>query len=156
MKKLFVLFILSLSVSSFAQDKILLNSETALVNSTEAILVRTALTPEKVTLYFNVPMTRLVCTRYVRVRNGRSSSSSSRCVAHAKVTSNEADKVKISFKKLPALGGSEEDSFKVSSHQRGLNSENVVYEITALETVAPYLVLSKGILGYDSYSIELK
>ena len=154
MKNLFVLFILSLSVSSFAQDKILLNSETALVNSTEAILVRTALTPEKVTLYFNVPMTRLVCTRYVRVRNGRSSSS--RCVAHAKVTSNEADKVKISFKKLPALGGSEEDSFKVSSHQRGLNSENVVYEITALETVAPYLVLSKGILGYDSYSIELK
>ena len=154
MKKLFVLFILSLSVSSFAQDKILLNSETALVNSTEAILVRTALTPEKVTLYFNVPMTRLVCTRYVRVRTGRSSSS--RCVAHAKVTSNEADKVKISFKKLPALGGSEEDSFKVSSHQRGLNSENVVYEITALETVAPYFVLSKGILGYDSYSIELK
>ena len=154
MKNLFVLFILSLSVSSFAQDKILLNSETALVNSTEAILVRTALTPEKVTLYFNVPMTRLVCTRYVRVRNGRSSSS--RCVAHAKVTSNEADKVKISFKKLPALGGSEEDSFKVSSHQRGLNSENVVYEITALETVAPYFVLSKGILGYDSYSIELK
>ena len=154
MKNLFVLFILSLSVSSFAQDKILLNSETALVNSTEAILVRTALTPEKVTLYFNVPMTRLVCTRYVRVRNGRSSSS--RCVAHAKVTSNEADKVKISFKKLPALGGSEEDSFKVSSHQRGLNSENVVYEITALETVAPYFILSKGILGYDSYSIELK
>ena len=154
MKNLFVLFILSLSVSSFAQDKILLNSATALVNSTEAILVRTALTPEKVTLYFNVPMTRLVCTRYVRVRNGRSSSS--RCVAHAKVTSNEADKVKISFKKLPALGGSEEDSFKVSSHQRSLNSENVVYEITALETVAPYFVLSKGILGYDSYSIELK
>jgi hypothetical protein len=154
MKNLFVLFILSLSVSSFAQDKILLNSATALVNSTEAILVRTALTPEKVTLYFNVPMTRLVCTRYVRVRNGRSSSS--RCVAHAKVTSNEADKVKISFKKLPALGGSEEDSFKVSTHQRGLNSENVVYEITALETVAPYFVLSKGILGYDSYSIELK
>ena len=154
MKNLFVLFILSLSVASFAQDKILLNSETALVNSTEAILVRTALTPEKVTLYFNVPMTRLVCTRYVRVRNGRSSSS--RCVAHAKVTSNEADKVKISFKKLPALGGSEEDSFKVSSHQRGLNSENVVYEITALETVAPYFVQSKGILGYDSYSIELK
>jgi hypothetical protein len=77
-------------------------------------------------------------------------------VAHAKVTSSEADKVKISFKKLPALGGSEEDSFKVSSRQRSLNSENVVYEITALETVAPYFVLSKGILGYDSYSIELK
>jgi hypothetical protein len=77
-------------------------------------------------------------------------------VAHAKVTSNEADKVKISFKKLPALGGSEEDSFKISSRQRSLNSENVVYEITALETVAPYFVLPKGILGYDSYSIELK
>jgi hypothetical protein len=154
MKNLFVLFILSLSVSSFAQDKILLNSATALVNSTQAILIRTALTPEKVTLYFNVPMTRLVCTRYVRARTGRSSSS--RCVAHAKVTSNEADKVKISFKKLPVLGGSEEDSFKISSRQRSLNSENVVYEITALETVAPYLVLRKGILGYDSYSIELK
>jgi hypothetical protein len=154
MKKLFVLFILSLSVSSFGQDKILLNSETALVNSTGAILVRTAHTPQKVTLYFNVPMTRLVCTRYVRVHTGRRSSS--RCVAHAKVTSNEADKVKISFKKLPTLGGSEEDSFRISTRQKSLNSENVVYEITVIQTVAPYLVISKGILGYDSYSIEMK
>jgi len=101
-----------------------------------------------------VPMTRNVCTRYVRVRRGRSTSS--RCVEYAKVTTNEADKVKISFKNLPALGGTEEDTFKVTGRQRGLDRENVVYEVSTIKTTLPYIIISKGILGYDSYSVELK
>lgn len=154
MKKLLTILALTLSVASYAQERIVMDSETALINSTEATLVRTAETPDKVTVYFNVPMTRNVCTRYVRVRRGRSTSS--RCVEYAKVTTNEADKVKISFKNLPALGGTEEDTFKVTSRQRGLDRENVVYEVSTIKTTLPYIIISKGILGYDSYSVELK
>jgi hypothetical protein len=154
MKKLLTILALTLSVASYAQERIVMDSETALINSTEATLVRTVETPDKVTVYFNVPMTRNVCTRYVRVRRGRSSSS--RCVEYAKVTTNEADKVKISFKNLPALGGTEEDTFKVTSRQRGLDRENVVYEVSTIKTTLPYIIISKGILGYDSYSVELK
>lgn len=154
MKKLLTILALTLSVASYAQERIVMDSETALINSTEATLVRTAETPDKVTIYFNVPMTRNVCTRYVRVRRGRSTSS--RCVEYAKVTTNEADKVKISFKNLPALGGTEEDTFKVTSRQRGLDRENVVYEVSTIKTTLPYIIISKGILGYDSYSVELK
>jgi len=154
MKKLLTILSLTLSVASFAQERIVMDSETALINSTEATLVRTAETPDKVTVYFNVPMTRNVCTRYVRVRRGRSTSS--RCVEYAKITTNEADKVKISFKNLPALGGTEEDTFKVTSRQRGLDRENVVYEVSTIKTTLPYIIISKGILGYDSYSVELK
>lgn len=154
MKKLLTILALTLSVASYAQERIVMDSETALINSTEATLVRTAETPDKVTVYFNVPMTRNVCTRYVRVRRGRSTSS--RCVEYAKVTTNEADKVKISFKNLPALGGNEEDTFKVTSRQRGLDRENVVYEVSTIKTTLPYIIISKGILGYDSYSVELK
>jgi hypothetical protein len=154
MKKLLTILALTLSVASYAQERIVMDSETALINSTEATLVRTAETPDKVTVYFNVPMTRNVCTRYVRVRRGRSTSS--RCVEYAKVTTNEADKVKISFKNLPAIGGTEEDTFKVISRQRGLDRENVVYEVSTIKTTLPYIIISKGILGYDSYSVELK
>jgi hypothetical protein len=154
MKKLLTILALTLSVASYAQERIVMDSETALINSTEATLVRTAETPDKVTVYFNVPMTRNVCTRYVRARRGRSTSS--RCVEYAKVTTNEADKVKISFKNLPALGGTEEDTFKVTGRQRGLDRENVVYEVSTIKTTLPYIIISKGILGYDSYSVELK
>lgn len=154
MKKLLTILAVTLSFASYAQERIVMDSETALINSTEATLVRTAETPDKVTVYFNVPMTRNVCTRYVRVRRGRSTSS--RCVEYAKVTTNEADKVKISFKNLPALGGTEEDTFKVTSRQRGLDRENVVYEVSTIKTTLPYIIISKGILGYDSYSVKLK
>jgi hypothetical protein len=154
MKKLLTILSLTLSVASFAQERVVMNSETALVNGTEATLVRTAETPDKVTVYLNVPMTRTVCTKFVRVHRGRSTTS--KCVQTKQVTTNEADRLKISFKNLPAIGGTEEDTFKVIARQRGLDRENVVYEISTIKTTLPYFIISKGILGYDSYSIELK
>jgi len=68
----------------------------------------------------------------------------------------ESDKVKITFKNLPKLGGSEEDSFEIRARQRTYDGSNVVYDITPLETVEDYEVQSKGILGFDSYVIKKK
>ncbi|MBC7385476.1 MAG: hypothetical protein H7301_04830 [Cryobacterium sp.] len=67
--------ILLISVSALADDLIeqisgeivTLNSETIRLNSQEATLVRTASTPEKVTLEVPVEMTETVCTAYAPV-----------------------------------------------------------------------------------------
>lgn len=154
MKKLFILIGLLMSFASFAQERIILNSETALVNNTEAIVVRTAETPDVVRVLFNIPMTRLVCTKYVRRGRGRNSHTS--CVRYAQVTTNEADTVKLSFRKLPSLGGNEEDTFLIKGRQRRLDSENVVYDISTLKSLSEYEIIKKGKLGYDSYAIEVK
>lgn len=154
MKKLFILIGLLLSFASFAQERIILNSETALVNNTEAIVVRTAATPDVVRVLFNVPMSRLVCTKYVRRGRGRNSHIS--CVRYAKITTHEADTVKISFKKLPSLGGTEEETFLIKAQQRRLDAENVVYDISTLKSLAEYEIIKKGKLGFDSYAIEIK
>ena len=152
MKTIFAIMSLTLSMGAFAQEKIILNSETALVNSTEATLFRTAETPGIVKVLFNVPMTRNVCVKYRRTSGGRGSQR--KCVKYEKVTTNQADKVKINFEKLPALGGSEEETFSVKAVQRRIDSENVIYTITS--STNGHLVIKKGILGYDSYVIELK
>ena len=78
------------------------------------------------------------------------------CGRFATDISYESDKVKIKFKNLPNLGGTEEDAFEVTARQRTTDGENVVYDITPLQTVAPYKVEKKGILGFDSYVIEQK
>ncbi len=152
MKTFITIISLTLSLGAFAQEKIILNSEIALVNSTEGILLRTAETPGIVKVLFNVPMTRNVCVKYRRTSGGRGSQS--KCVKYDKVTTNEADKVKIKFEKLPALGGSEEETFSVKAVQRRIDSENVIYTITS--STNSHVVIKKGILGYDSYVIELK
>jgi hypothetical protein len=152
MKTIFAIMSLTLSMGAFAQEKIILNSETALVNSTEATLFRNAETPGIVKVLFNVPMTRNVCVKYRRTSGGRGSQR--KCVKYEKVTTNQADKVKINFEKLPALGGSEEETFSVKAVQRRIDSENVIYTITS--TTNSHIVIKKGILGYDSYVIELK
>ena len=154
MKTIFAIMSLTLSMGAFAQEKIILNSEIALVNSTEAILLRRAETPGIVKVLFNVPMTRNVCVKYRRTSGGRGQGSQRKCVKYEKVTSNEADKVKINFEKLPALGGSEEETFSVKAVQRRIDSENVIYTITS--STNSHIVIKKGILGYDSYVIELK
>ncbi len=154
MKTIFAIMSLTLSMGAFAQEKITLNSELALVNSTEATLVRTAETPGIVKVMFKVPMTRNVCVKYRRTLGGRGQGSQRKCVKYEKVTTNEADKVKINFEKLPALGGSEEETFSVKAVQRRIDSENVIYTITS--STNGHLVIKKGILGYDSYVIELK
>jgi hypothetical protein len=78
------------------------------------------------------------------------------CARYGTITRFEADEVKIKFKNLPNLGGTEEDTFLVRARQRSYSGENVVYEITPLQTVAPYEVKSKGFMGMDSYVIKLK
>jgi hypothetical protein len=124
---------------------------------------------ERVTGY----TTRTVCTRTnphngqclrtetqripVVQRYARSCSvSETYCASYGTVTRYESDKVRIKFKNLPALGGTEEDTFSVRARQRSYDGENVVYDITPMQTVVPYLVEKKGILGYDSYVIEVK
>jgi hypothetical protein len=152
MRSFITILALSASFTAMAQEKILLNNETALVNSSQAQLVRTASTPNIVKVYFNVPMTRLVCTRFIRVRHGRNSHS--RCVSYAKITTYEADQIKLNFKNLPQLGGNEEDIFSVTARQRRLDSENVVYDVSTVQSITPYEIIKKGILGYDSYTFR--
>jgi hypothetical protein len=154
MRSFMTMLALSASFTAMAQEKILLNNETALVNNSQAQLVRTASTPNVVKVYFNVPMTRLVCTRFIRVRHGRNSYS--HCVSYAKITTYEADQLKLNFKNLPQLGGTEEDIFAVSARQRRLDSENVVYDISTVQSITPYEIIKKGILGYDSFTFKLK
>jgi hypothetical protein len=204
MKKLISLLALTLCMSSFAQDRVELNTEKVNVDSAEAILVRNAQTPEVVHITFKVPMSESVCqsysTRLVIVTSGmqcgydqRVTGYSTRtvcvrvnphnnqclrtetqrlpvvqryprtcqvsetyCSSYGTFTNYESDEVKVKFKKLPDLGGTEEDMFLVKARQRSYSGENVVYDITPIQTVAPYEVKSKGLFGFDSYVIEVK
>lgn len=79
------------------------------------------------------------------------------CLRYAQGTSFESDKVKIKFKNLPDLGGSEQETFRVAARQRTVDGSNVVYDITPLETSGrEYEVKSKGLFGIDSYVIQGK
>ena len=150
MKTRISIIVFSLSVGAFAQEPVVLDSETTLINSHEATLVRTAVTPQKVTVLFKFAMTRNVCTKW------RHSGKTRRCIERVRRTTTEADRIQINFKHAPVLGGSEQDIFKLKGTQKKVDSENVIYEMKALETVHPYTIIKKGILGYDSYSVELK
>jgi hypothetical protein len=97
-----------------------------------------------------VPVTRTetrYCTRY-----------ETQCLRHADIVRMGSDKVKIKFKGLPNLGGTEQETFEVVASQNGRDSLNVVYSIRPIQTInnAAYAVEKKGILGYDSYVIEPK
>ena len=74
------------------------------------------------------------------------------------VTESTNDKVKIKFKNLPDLAGTETESFLVEAFQKDRDFSNVSYRITPISTLngATYVVEKKGILGYDSYVIEPK
>lgn len=80
------------------------------------------------------------------------------CSQYGTTTSYESDKVKIKFKNMPKLGGSEEETFTVKARQRSYDGENVVYDIEPTSTLNGnvYEVKSKGALGYDSYTISPK
>ena len=215
MKKLITLLAITISVGAFAQERVVLRSKSVHVNDSRAILVRTAETPDKVEVTFEVPMassvcldprieyirrtcyrtetvyqtrqvcrnvtttpaprpntptgprynppteTRRVCTNervYVGTRQIAYDCSYSRswCAQYGTNVNTESDKVKIKFKDMPNLGGTEEDTFEVIAQQRSRDGENVVYDINPLQTVVPYKVEKKGILGYDSYVIEPK
>ncbi len=114
----------------------------------------------------NAPTTRVErrCED-VRVDTGRvrqipynCSFTTTECARYATVNSTESDKVKIKFKNLPKLGGSEEETFTVTARQRSYDGSNVVYDIKPVSTLnnAEYEVDSKGIFGVDSYVIQPK
>lgn len=79
------------------------------------------------------------------------------CAQYAPQTTTESDKVRIKFKGLPKLGGSEEETFTAAARQNRRDDGNVVYDILPLETLGrEYKVESKGILQIDSYVIRQK
>jgi hypothetical protein len=204
MKKLVSLIILSMCSNLFAQQRVELNSSEVEVNEAEALVVRTAQTPNIVKMSFKVPFSRSVCetyatrmitvtsaarcgttrvitgytTRTVCVQRNPKTGQCMRtetqripifsnfprtctvpetyCASYRTVTSYETDSVKIKFKNLPALGGTEEDTFSIKARQRSYNGINVVYDISPVQTVTPYAVKSRGILGIDCFVIKVK
>lgn len=198
MKKIIALITLVSCMSSFAQERVVLNAKEVRVNASEAILVRTSATPDDVKVNFEVPMGNSYCaetgirqvssicyrTIYQRVASSvctrrnpynnqclrtetryterpvRQSYSclvpSSYCVRYAVGTMTETDTVKIKFKKLPSLGGSEEETFLVRAQQKRLDSGNVVYDVIPQQTVGEYEVKDKGFLGSDKFVIQPK
>jgi hypothetical protein len=64
MKLMTSLFALLVCTSVFAQEKVLLESKEVSVNDTQAILVRTNKTPNKVKVTFKVAMSETVCEQY--------------------------------------------------------------------------------------------
>jgi hypothetical protein len=69
MKHLITLLALSISVGTFAQDRVVLNSSDVEVRQASAILVRTAQTPDKVEINFNnIQLMTNVCIETVYVR----------------------------------------------------------------------------------------
>lgn len=78
------------------------------------------------------------------------------CAQYGTATTMEDDKMKVTFKKLPALGGSETETFLVAARQKKYNGENVVYDVKPIKTLRPYKVSQRKILGlgFDSYEIS--
>lgn len=226
MKKIFGLLVLSLTVSAFAQESVILDSKKVAVDSNEALLVRTSKTPKTIELTMKVPMKETYCDGYNRVAyqttcyeppvnqyrrveictnrvvtvpvatpprgpnynppGGRPAPTtttrtervcrwenqyvgtyqrpfpctqySSQCISRVRDAAPKFDKVKIKFKKLPALGGSEDETFEIKATQRSIDSFNIDYLIIPKKTLGDrkYKVKKKGILGVDSYVIQKK
>ncbi len=78
------------------------------------------------------------------------------CARYAVGTMTETDTVKIKFKKLPSLGGTEEETFFVRAQQKRLDSGNVVYDVIPQQTVGEYEVKDRGFLGSDKFVIQPK
>jgi hypothetical protein len=219
MKNFLALVVLVASMGAMAQTEItqVLDKKEIAIDSDRAILVRTAQTPNKVTVTFQVPMANSFCAeprseyvprtcfrrenvyrtqqvcRQVPVstpaptgpRGGRYNPGQARtttvcnyqqvyvgtvnrsydcsyvnnyCARYATSVNRESDKVKIKFKNLPTLGGTEQETYSISAKQRTKDGSNVVYDIKVLTTAEgrEYEVKKKGILGFDSYVIKQK
>ena len=64
MKSLLTILALTMSLSTFAQERVELNAGKVSVNSDAAVVVRSNKTPETVEITFRVPMANSVCERY--------------------------------------------------------------------------------------------
>lgn len=82
-----------------------------------------------------------------------------RCVySEVRETGTVNDSVKLKFKNLPALGGSETETFSIKAEQKDVDGSNIIYTISPVSTLEnkAYEVVKKGILGFDSYVIQPK
>lgn len=64
MKTTFAVMSLVLSLGAFAQERVELNASEVTVKGSEAVVVRTNRTPEKVKISFEVPMASSICEEY--------------------------------------------------------------------------------------------
>lgn len=81
------------------------------------------------------------------------------CAQHGTAVTHEADSMKLNFKKLPRLGDSEADSFIVRAHQENHGGNNVVWEMSAVQTTHEYKIGRRKVLGLfktDGFTVELK
>jgi hypothetical protein len=80
------------------------------------------------------------------------------CSSYGTATSFENDTVTIKFKNLPALGGTEQDTFLVKAKQKRYDGTNVVYEVTPQQTVQEYVVKDRGfsLFNYSKFVIKPK
>jgi len=152
MKIFFLSLMLLVSLQTWSQSTVTMDKETILINDTQTRLVRTSKTPEKVTVYFNIPMTRLYCEGYEDIDGPRGRGN--RCIPDIKKTKYELDKVTLTFKKISKLKEDEAEYFLLSGTQRRLDSENVIYSLKALETISSYQIKKTGLVGIDSFLIE--
>jgi hypothetical protein len=76
------------------------------------------------------------------------------CVSYGTNVRRESDEVKIKFKNLPVLAGTEEDKFLVKAAQKNYGGSNVVYDIKVVESRGNYVVKDRGFLGSDKFVIK--
>lgn len=79
------------------------------------------------------------------------------CSRYGVVTVMKTDDMTIEFsKKLPKLAGSEADLFRVVGTQKEFDSDEVIYTVEALETIAPVEVKRAGrIFGSSNDDFEV-
>lgn len=190
MKFLLALVTLSLSLTTFAQESVILNAAEISVNSDSAIFVRTSSSPSKISATFRVRMAHSVCeeygvrtvlvtsgarcgydTRLQRVRVGKECAlynaenvctrwkddyqmqhvqvprtcyvQETFCTRFGTAYSTKADNMTLAFKNLPALGGSETETFLVTAQQKSYDSGSVVFEVVPKKTLGTYKVKKK-------------
>ena len=70
------------------------------------------------------------------------------CMRYGTETRMKGDDMTLKFVNLPALGGSEIETFRVSARQKSYDSGSVKFEVEPLQTLRPYKVKKKKtILG---------
>jgi len=80
------------------------------------------------------------------------------CAEYGTATTYEKNTMKINFKKLSPLGGSETETFKIEADQKSYGSARVDYIVKPLDTLKEYKVKQKRVLWIklDSYIVEEK
>ena len=69
------------------------------------------------------------------------------CAQYGTVINMKNDSMKIGFKALPSLGGSEIETFSINGRQKVYDGENVIYDIKPIKTLGNYKVSQKKLLG---------